>query len=228
MTGLDLLVDAIRGPRSMGSEVTGYDGQLISVDGQPGGGYTGASRVSVAVAGVTWQVSHLSGPFVAELNAGASLLGRTVRVHIVNGQPEVAYTVDPAAGTETVAVATWATMSQTITVNGVAGCTANWAWYVDTAAGCELRFLIITASGALPTVPYLTVPFPTATVPRPADYPPFPGRPDVGPYGIGVMNYTPVAVRLDPDGGFYVFANGNPSGAGYVDGSISYHTAQRS
>lgn len=71
--------------------VTGYRGTLVSLDSTASGTITGAR---VRVGQDVWPVDSLSGPFMAEALADQfGLVGRTVRVFVVAGQYEIAYTL---------------------------------------------------------------------------------------------------------------------------------------
>lgn len=79
----------------MGWEVTGFIGQLTQITpGDNSGTSNNWVSATVAVGDDQWVVTTLSGPFIAELGSAsaAGLIGRTVRVFMVNGQPEIAYT----------------------------------------------------------------------------------------------------------------------------------------
>ena len=237
MTGVDDLAAAVKGPRDMGRDVTGYTGKIVSISAREElGVMTGISAV-VAVGSDQWIITNMAGPFLNEIaNSGApSLAGRNVRVHMVNGQPEIAYTVDPAT---TVAVAgavatvaavppppagVWKSLTQTnINIDGVLGCTTNWAWYVSSSYMCEMRFFF-NAPSSFPAINYLSVPSPgtSGLIPVPLTSPLI----TAGKHGAAIMNSVPVTVRMDPGGQVFVFQNNNPSGAAFVEGSMSYQTA---
>jgi diacylglycerol kinase family enzyme len=94
VSGADDLAAAVKGPRDLGRDVTAYTGRIEKITTNKVDG-TGASAVYVAVGDEHWVVTNLSGGFVAELTAaGAALVGRSARIFMVNGQPEIAYTVN--------------------------------------------------------------------------------------------------------------------------------------
>jgi len=71
--------------------VTGYVGVVVSLDSAVPGEVTGAR---VRVGDDVWPIDVLSGGFMAEALADRlGMIGKSVRVFVVNGQPEVAYTV---------------------------------------------------------------------------------------------------------------------------------------
>jgi hypothetical protein len=75
----------------MGRDVTGYNGLITGIEMHPA---TGGGTVRVAVGSETWIVTNLSGPFLNEIATSGplGLQGRNVRIYMVNGQPEIAYT----------------------------------------------------------------------------------------------------------------------------------------